>query len=134
MFSRLWEMMQWPQNSCLYSHLKELSTISIVYAPFLLTNVGIMVVAACMCRPIIKFPQVAYIINPDFYLILAGYQPAWAMWYIALIPQPLVLCLISALGLVRIYQTKHSSLGYKYNICVCVVPILFFIKNMFFYS
>ena len=28
------------------------------------------------------------------YLVLAGYQPAWVMWYIALIPQALVLCLI----------------------------------------
>ena len=47
-----------------------------------------------MCRPIIEFSQVIYIIDPDFHLVLAGYQPAWVMWYIALIPQALVLCLI----------------------------------------
>ena len=47
-----------------------------------------------MCRPIIEFSQAVYIIDPDFHLILAGYQPAWVMWYIALIPQALVLCLI----------------------------------------
>ena len=35
-----------------------------------------------------------FIKYPDFHLVLAGYQPAWAMWYIALIPQALVLCLI----------------------------------------
>jgi len=52
------------------------------------------VVPACMCRPIIKFSQAVYIINPDFHLVLAGYQPAWIMWYIALIPQAVVLCLI----------------------------------------
>ena len=59
-----------------------------------MTNVGITVVPACMCRPIIKFSQAVYIIDPDFHFALAGYQPAWALWYIALIPQALVLCLI----------------------------------------
>ena len=62
--------------------------------PFLLTNVGITVVAACMCRPIIEFSQAVYIIDTVFHLVLAGYQPAWATWYIALIPQALALCLI----------------------------------------
>ena len=47
-----------------------------------------------MCRPIIKFSQAVYIIDPGFHLVLAGYQPAWAMWYISLMPQALVLCLI----------------------------------------
>ena len=93
--------------------------------PFLLKNVDITVVPACMCRPIIDFSQAVYIIDPGFRLLLAGYQPAWAMWYIVLIPQALVLCLIythkpeiyaRALGLVRIYQAKHSSLWYKYNL------------------
>ena len=50
-----------------------------------------------MYRPIIEFSQAVYIIDPDFQFVLAGYQPAWAMWYIALIP-----------------QAKHSSLWYKY--------------------
>ena len=63
-------------------------------SPFLLTNVGITVVPACMCRHIIEFSQAVYIIDPGFYLVWAGYQPAWATWYIALIPQALVLCLI----------------------------------------
>jgi len=51
----------------------------------LLTNVGITVVPACMCRPIIEFSQAVYIIDPGFHLVLAGYQPAWETWYIALI-------------------------------------------------
>ena len=47
-----------------------------------------------MCRPIIDFSQAVYIIDPGIRFSLAGYQPAWAMWYIVLIPQALVLCLI----------------------------------------
>jgi len=39
----------------------------------LLTNVGITVVPACMCRPIIEFSQAVYIIDPGFHLVLAGY-------------------------------------------------------------
>jgi len=37
-----------------------------------------------------RISQAVYIIDPDFHLVLAGYQPAWEMWYIALIPQALV--------------------------------------------
>ena len=93
----------------------------------MLTNVGITVVPACMCRPIIEFSQVVYIIDPGFHLVLAGYQPAWAMWYIALIQQAFVPCLLrlyaralgpAALGLERLYQAKHSSLWYKYNLYI----------------
>jgi len=80
-------------------------------------------VPACMCRPIIEFSQAVYIMDPGFHLVLAGYQPAWAMWYIALISQALVPCLIythAPSGLrppgLCIYQAKHSSLWYKYNI------------------
>ena len=40
-------------------------------------------------RPIIEFSQAVYIMDPGFSLILAGYQPAWAMWYIVLMPQAL---------------------------------------------
>ena len=75
--------------------------------PFLLTNVGITVVPACMCRPIIEFSQVVYIIDPDFHLVLVGYQPALVMSYIALIPRHSCFA--------RIYQAKHSSLWNKYN-------------------
>jgi len=73
-----------------------------------------------MCRPVIKFSQAVYIIDPGFHLALAGYQPAWATWYIVLIPQaPGIYARAlgpAALRLVRIYQAKHSSLWYKYNI------------------
>jgi len=51
-----------------------------------------------MCSPIIEFSQVVFIVDPDFHLVLSGYQPAWVMWYIALIPQALMLCLIYTLG------------------------------------
>ena len=53
-------------------------------------SLGITVIPACMCRPIIEFSQAVYIIDPGFH----GYQPEWATWYIALIPHALVLCLI----------------------------------------
>ena len=78
-----------------------------------------MVVPACMCRPIIEFSRAVYIINPDFHLVLAGYQPAWVMWYIVLIPQALVLCLIyhacalgpAALGLCVYIRQSTQACG-----------------------
>jgi len=74
-------------------------------------------VPACMCRPIIEFSQAVYIINPDFHLVLAAYQPAWVMWYIALIPQVLVLCLIyTHVPLGRNILTTALYVIIKYNI------------------
>jgi len=66
------------------------------------------VVPAGMYRPIIEFSQVVYIIDPDFHLVLAGYQPAWVMCYIAIIP-----------------QAKHSSLWYKYNIYILLLTTIY---------
>jgi len=48
-----------------------------------------------------------FLINPVFQLVLAGYQSAEAMWYIALIPQALVLCLMYA------HMPSGHSIAYK---------------------
>ena len=95
----------------------------------MLTNVGITVVPACMCRPIIEFSQVVYIIDPGFHL-----EPAWAMWYIALIPQALVPCRPDIYAQARgpracmcVYsndQAKHPSLWYKYNRILLVIKLI----------
>ena len=77
-----------------------------------------------MCRPIIEFSQTVYIINPDFHLILVGYQPALgkvvhSTYTTGTHALPDIYARAfgpAALGLVRIYQAKHSSLWYKYNI------------------
>ena len=57
-----------------------------------------------------------YVINLVFQLILAGYQPAWAMWYITIMPQALMLCLIYAhvpsslcIYVTRSAKTEHNS-------------------------
>ena len=91
---RNYETMQWPLNKCLiaYKSFRNFHRIR----PFLLTNVGKMLLLLACAGP--------------FRLVLVCYQPAQVMWYITLTPQ----------ALVRIYQAKHSSLQYKYNILHCI--------------
>ena len=83
--SRLCETMHAIATKQLFNRLQELSTPSIGLVRFLLTNVGMTVVPACMCRPIIKFSQVVYIINPDHHRAISC-----VMQYLTLIPQALV--------------------------------------------
>ena len=92
MFSRICETMQQPRNSCsiAYKNFPHFPQDSPVFVDKRRYNGG-----SCLHVQAHNqiFPSGLYI-NPDFHLVLAGYQPAWVMWYIALIPQALVLCLI----------------------------------------
>ena len=77
----------------------------------MLTNVGITVVLACMCRPIIEFSQAVYIIDPRIGGLSACMGNVVHSTYTTgtcALPDIYAQALgPAALGLVRIYQAKH---------------------------